>query len=371
MNKFGLSLGGGGTKGAYHMGVWNALCDMGIEICAVCGTSIGAVNAAAIAQGDAKNALKLWKNIALDDVVKTDEIKNPCNNLFDSKNIMPILSCIYKNSGLETEPLRNVLKDIINEEKLRESSVSYGLVTYSLEKMSEEELFLEDIPEGQLIDYIMASASLPGLKQAVIDNKKYIDGGVADNIPANMLIKRGIRDIITVDTGGVGIVKDVPATGINHIKIKCSDNIIGHMEFDSESILKMIKLGYFDCLKAFGRTCGDVYSFNISDYHRALLKYSKDIVFGLEKAAEIYGIDKLKLYSIEALIDGVKRAYRQSKHSIEEHGMDLLKFDDKQILTKLIDNFVSDKSEGGVMKFFGGIIKDIACAANAAAYFIM
>ena len=374
MKGFGLALGGGGTKGAYHMGVWKALSKMDIKISAVCGTSIGSINGAVIAQGDAQKAYQLWKSITLEKVVEISDIKNIGNNLFDAKGFISVLSSIYKNNGLETEPLRQLLEGIIDEEKLRASSVEFGLVTYSLESLEAVQLFREDIPKGRIIEYIMASASLPGLKTTVIDDKKYIDGGFADNIPANMLIERGITDIITVDVGGVGIVKGVPETGINHIQIKCSENIIGHMDFDSESINKMMKLGYYDCLKAFGRTAGNYYSFNISDWHRARLRYSEDIILGIEKAARIYGIDRLKIYNFEALTEGVICAYKKNcEIYLPENqffGMDSLKIDERQILTRLAANIISGKSDPGAVRFFAGVMGETVMAANAVAYFL-
>lgn len=373
MKGFGLALGGGGTKGAYHMGVWRALSDMGIEISAVCGTSIGSINGAAIAQGDAAEAYKLWRSISLDNVVEISDIKNIGSNLFDAKGLMSVMSSVYKNNGLETEPLKKLLEGIIDEEKLRNSPVEFGLVTYSLETFEAVELFKEDIPNGKLIEYIMASASLPGMKRTVIDDKKYLDGGFADNIPANMLIRRGITDIITVDVGGVGIVKGVPETGINHIQIKCSENVIGHMDFNPESIDKMMKLGYYDCLKVFERTAGNYYSFNISDWHRTRLHYSADIISGIEKAARIYGIDRLKIYKLEALAEGVMRAYRKNCETYlsenQSFGMDSLRPDERQILTRLAANIISGKSDPGAVRFFSGVMGEIVLAANAVAYF--
>lgn len=38
-----LVFGGGGSKGAYEIGVWKALDELGLHFDAVCGTSIGAL----------------------------------------------------------------------------------------------------------------------------------------------------------------------------------------------------------------------------------------------------------------------------------------------------------------------------------------
>ena len=48
----GLVLEGGGTKGAYQIGAYKALRDLGIEFQGVAGTSIGALNGAYIIQND-------------------------------------------------------------------------------------------------------------------------------------------------------------------------------------------------------------------------------------------------------------------------------------------------------------------------------
>ena len=59
----GLVLSGGGAKGAYEVGVWQALHEAGLagDVAAVSGTSIGAVNAALFSSWpDPKGAERLW-----------------------------------------------------------------------------------------------------------------------------------------------------------------------------------------------------------------------------------------------------------------------------------------------------------------------
>lgn len=66
----GLVLSGGGGKGAYEIGCWRALCESGVRIGAVSGTSVGALNAALVAQGDLEEARELWSQITAKDVFK-------------------------------------------------------------------------------------------------------------------------------------------------------------------------------------------------------------------------------------------------------------------------------------------------------------
>ena len=61
-----LVLGGGGSRGAYEIGVWQALTALGIRIDMVYGTSVGAINAAMVAQGDVDLTAELWKELETD-----------------------------------------------------------------------------------------------------------------------------------------------------------------------------------------------------------------------------------------------------------------------------------------------------------------
>ena len=60
-----LVLGGGGAKGAYEIGAIEALAELGIQAGSVYGTSIGALNAAMLAQGDLDAAVSLWETLRL------------------------------------------------------------------------------------------------------------------------------------------------------------------------------------------------------------------------------------------------------------------------------------------------------------------
>ena len=62
-DEYGLVLGGGGMKGTYQIGVWKALEELKLNITAITGTSIGAINAALILQNDIKRIERLYKNL--------------------------------------------------------------------------------------------------------------------------------------------------------------------------------------------------------------------------------------------------------------------------------------------------------------------
>ena len=63
MKKTAFVLSGGGSRGAYEIGVWKALKELGVEIDMVFGTSVGAINGAMVAQDEPELAEKLWKQM--------------------------------------------------------------------------------------------------------------------------------------------------------------------------------------------------------------------------------------------------------------------------------------------------------------------
>ena len=178
----GIVLEGGGARGAYHMGAVKAILEKGYNITGVTGTSIGSVNGAMIAQGDFEVAYNVWKNIKYTTLFNIDENKLTLalkkNIDFDIVKYMSRkFAQMVKNGGIDTQRMRKFLDEHIDEERIRNSEIKFGLVTYSLTEKKPYELFVEDIPNGMLKEYIMASSRLPGFRQEPIGEKFFIDGG--------------------------------------------------------------------------------------------------------------------------------------------------------------------------------------------------
>ncbi|MFW5986330.1 MAG: patatin-like phospholipase family protein, partial [Halanaerobiales bacterium] len=134
---YGLVLEGGGAKGAFHIGAYQALREMNININAITGTSIGALNGAMIVQGDFEEAYRLWYNIKPSKVFDVDdEYYRQLKNLnINRDNIVYLLKKtreIMNNRGIDITKIRRLLKKYINEEKLRNSAMELGIVTISL-----------------------------------------------------------------------------------------------------------------------------------------------------------------------------------------------------------------------------------------------
>ncbi len=87
MKKYGLVLAGGGAKGAYQLGAWEAMRELGIGFSAVTGVSVGSINGAFIVSDCFDEAVEFWRSASVDRGVNiTQELKDP-EKLFSLKNI--------------------------------------------------------------------------------------------------------------------------------------------------------------------------------------------------------------------------------------------------------------------------------------------
>ncbi len=352
---YGLVFAGGGVRGAYQIGVWKALKELKIKVGAAAGTSIGAINAALFAQDSFETAYRLWRQITIEDIIALPEGGVTGDNLFEPKTLMKLSKDIYKNIGFDMSPLKNLLLRVIDERKLRKSAVDFGCSAYSVTERSSVRVFKEDIAEGKLIDYLMASASIMGIKE--IDGERFTDGGVANNMPTDMLVDKGYTDIIEVDVRGIGVYKSISTAGCNIINIRCSEPKTGIMDFNADGIEKSIAEGYLDCMRAFGKLKGERYY--IKEEKTDML--SPDIMVGLEKAASVFGVDRLRAYTVSELVMETLDEYEKNR------GLATKSKDEKKLipwLVAVLDGKNSDLIKSG-LEIFGSNYS----AASAILYF--
>ncbi len=253
--KIGICLSGGGLKGAYQVGIWRAMRELGIPIHAVTGASVGSINGAAIAQQDYGLLIRLWgmlekKTFFSHHAQMEDENK---------KGVRKSISLgrkILANRGLDTTPFKDVIRDNLDEDRIRESPVDFGFSVYSVTERKGYTIYKEDIPKGQLAEFVIASASFPFFKPHQIGDKFYSDGGIHDNLPVSLLLETRPDIIITVDLTGItstlflkGKYKLPVGTQIH--AIRPSEPLGGVFDFSRERINANIEIGYEDGLRFF------------------------------------------------------------------------------------------------------------------------
>ncbi len=281
--KRAIALCGGGTKGAYELGVWRALRELGIEYQIVTGTSIGAINGALMASGDYEMACELWNTIRLEDVMQEGlNLTTTIEGMYNQReSIRPFLKKYVKNKGADISPFIEFIDRMVDEEKVRASQVDYGLVTVQVSSMKAMELRKEEIPQGKLKDFIMASASVfPIFPMHKIDGETYLDGCYYDNLPIDLALKMGADEVIAVD---LHTSPSHPAyVGRPYVTCIIPSRSLGTiLNFDRKVIDDNIELGYWDALKTFGKMEGKNYTF----YPGELQEFSESIQAFVSRAA--------------------------------------------------------------------------------------
>lgn len=300
MRPYGLILAGGGAKGAYQIGAWKAMRELGVQIEAIAGVSIGAINGALIAEGDFDKTLELWNNVEVKDGIHIEAKLKAPENLFSFSNLPQIFHEVIKNGGVDVTPARDLIARYVDESAVRASQIPLGLVTFQLSSMKPVEVFLDEIEDGRLIDYLMLSARFPGLQNESPDGAKYLDGGVYDNAPIGMLRKRGINRFIVVDISnmkGIGHKTDLSCADIIYIRPNDPKELGEAFEFDKSKTEMRIQMGYLDAKKAFGVLGGQKYYFQPKEYKKMQTLYGYKACTELEELALERGVERLTVYT--------------------------------------------------------------------------
>jgi NTE family protein len=189
--QLGLVLSGGAARGAYQMGIWQALRELDLEknIKIVTGASVGAINGALMIQGDWDVANDLWVNAQPEEAFDCLSEKN-------AMGYWALLPDGLRNGGIRVNGLKKLLRNALNEEKIRTSNKAFGLVVYNWSLRKGQSFFKEEIPQDLLADYIIASASFPAFQAHEINGEKFIDGGIYKILPVDMAFDHQSLDLV-------------------------------------------------------------------------------------------------------------------------------------------------------------------------------
>lgn len=370
-NKYALVLAGGGTKGAYQIGALKALKELGVEIEAISGASIGAINGAIIAQGDLDKLEDLYNHIKLEDILElSDKNKIKSNeDIFSAKNMYKIMREVIKEKGISNIALRKTLDKYLDVDKLYNSKIDFGLVTFDMENKNGIELYKSDIKKNEMIDYLLASAAFPIFKPQEIKDTKYLDGGISDNMPISLLLKKGYDNIIVIDISGMGRIKRTIYKGGTFKVIKPTEDLGSTFDFDHNNISKNIKLGYLDTMKAFHKLVGNDYYFNREEFNKFFDSFTLEEFRGLEDAARYYGLDKYEEYDYEEFINLLYDYYMKDRKKFNDAKTDFKNLNNIKSLSKttlifpLIEHITNNYP--ALLKTYDGLFSDYINAYEA------
>lgn len=211
-----LALGGGGLKGAAHVGVLKVFEEEGFPINCIAGTSVGAFVGALYAIGyTADDLIELLYQysekppinfqvspikvffILINSIFKRAKTnrKTSKNGLIDGGDFTKILRGLFKNKGFEDlhVPLLITAVDLQNGR----------LQVFTDRKMVRKLQGIHDLDlysDVDLVTAVRASTAIPGIFTPVYyQNKVLVDGEVKNAVPADLLRMAGNKRIVAVD----------------------------------------------------------------------------------------------------------------------------------------------------------------------------
>ena len=281
--KRAIALGAGGARGAYQIGAWKALRELGVDYDIVVGSSIGSVNGVAMVQDDYDLALDLWKNISVDKIFAGDVDLDfePQDIIGSTEKLVSLLIKILTNKGLDISPFLDLLNDIVDEEKVRASAREFGIVALRVPLIKGMEITKEKMKVGYMAKYILASSSaFPVFPVCEVDGNKYIDGGYYDSLPINFARNLGAEEVVAIDVS-LSTTHEEELSSNDVIYIKSAWSLGPFLDFDNELIMRNMDLGYNDTMKAYGKYRGFRYTFLLNDEESF-----NDVALALKKGIE-------------------------------------------------------------------------------------
>lgn len=291
-NKIGLALAGGGAKGAYQIGVFQALLELELHryVKVVSGTSIGALNGALFLKDDPELWLNVWKDarfrnfLSSEDDEKDEDEKQKgfpsfreMQKLF-KKSVQKLEEDWERSNGVSDFLLKQNLNlfsqkglsEVIKKHRaldhIKKSSADLFACAYNIDTLKPEYFHLNNLNKDTARQALLASACIPFMYEPVTIGKyRYMDGGIksplykednVDKVPIKPLFDAGCDIIITVflshedildyqiypDWDKKIIVELYPTLPLEDFKGA------GTFDFFKSSLEERIELGYHDAM---------------------------------------------------------------------------------------------------------------------------
>lgn len=174
--KLGLVLGGGGARGAAHIGVLLELARLGWQPDLVVGTSIGGLLGALLAAGlSPEEMLDFFQQFNLEQLYRPADLRVPA---------------LVSNRRVEKRLEKAIGRPTFADLKLPLAVVATDLV-------SRQEVVLQ---EGDVVTAVLATIAIPvALPPVEMGDMILVDGGVKNNTPFNVARQLGAKYVLAVD----------------------------------------------------------------------------------------------------------------------------------------------------------------------------
>jgi NTE family protein len=198
-----LVLGGGSMKGAFQVGVIQAVLENGFEPEMVYGISVGALNTTFLANETGKQKqeggtlnwplagrklLEFW----IKNITQPQDI-----SMLRSRVMLGMNTLMSRFDGIvDPAPLHDLIRKNLNDSHLANTplKVKVGAVNIATGEMK-----YASPGDPHYIDFVFASSSIPMLMPAIeIDDQLYLDGGMREVAPIRQAIEDGATEIVLI-----------------------------------------------------------------------------------------------------------------------------------------------------------------------------
>lgn len=263
--RMGLVLSGGGAKGAYQAGVFQAMAELGLcdWVEAVSGCSIGALNALLFTMGDPELWRRVWEESDFSDITGVGTSPKKLEELEDkARNAGSMEEYLRGEWLLPLDGMENMIRQSVDPAVLSKGRPRVSVCAYQLEAEEPQYFWLEERPFPDAVKLAAASSAMPVIFPTVeFEGKHYCDGGMTppysgrhngDKVPLAPLAELGLDVILVVYLAGHDRVDhSLLPSGTRLVELYPSQPLesspgTGTMDFSREAILRRRELGLKD-----------------------------------------------------------------------------------------------------------------------------
>jgi NTE family protein len=228
--RVGLVLGGGGARGAAHIGVLEVLEEMNVPIDCIAGTSMGALVGGAYASGRSPASMTEriqrtdWTGIFIDDPDRAD-VKLRRKQLLDMT--IPGLEIgvsrdgtSFRSGAVGGDKIKLFINELVGADRgerlIQHLPLPISIVATDIG--TGERIVMR---EGSLAQAMRASMSVPGVMVPVsIGKRKLVDGGLVDNLPVSEVRERCAADVVIAVDVGTPLLRAEEVTGLLSVTVQ-------------------------------------------------------------------------------------------------------------------------------------------------------
>ncbi|MFP4656522.1 MAG: patatin-like phospholipase family protein [Candidatus Woesearchaeota archaeon] len=207
-DKVAVVLSGGGAKGMAHVGVLRELEKYNVDIDFISGTSMGSIIGAIYALEKNLDLVDRYLKHTVKDLITFKDFNFSLKGLVKGVVIEELLWSIYGNATFDDTKI--------------------DLVVNAVDLESGKEVVFR---EGKILDAVRASMSIPIIfTPKVINDKMYVDGGVANNVPYNHVPKK-YKKVIVCDVNS-----HLPPLKKNHSALGYFYHVLSLLEHNATKV---------------------------------------------------------------------------------------------------------------------------------------